>query len=220
MGYQNVPVAPGYQLFTVTFQAVAGGDYDVQNIKVVTSAGDDYATNNRVKMQKVSADGEYGTQYNYRFSKGGWCNGSTYLGTGVLMFADGEGVALYNGDSETLYLQVSGAVNLTPVSTSIPASSYAIIGNFTPVSVDLQDVIPYIGDVQCSANNKVKVQKVSADGEYGTQYNYRQTKGGWCNASTFIGRDVVTLAPGEAMAVYNGEASAITLKFPSPVAAE
>jgi hypothetical protein len=132
-------------------------------------------------------------------------------------FASGEGVALYNGDSAALLLSVSGGVKINPVSTAIPAGSYQIIGNMTPVTVDLQDVIPYIGDVVCSANNKVRVQKVTSSGSYDTLYNYRLSKGGWCRSATVINRNEVTLAPGEAVAVYNGEASAITLKFPTPI---
>ncbi len=201
----------------MTFKNIAGGEYDIQNIKVLTTDGADYTANNKVKMQKVSETGDYLTLYNYRLSKGGWCQAATYLGTGAVTFADGEGVALYNGELTDVVLQVSGAVNLTPVSTAIPAASYKIIGNMTPVAVDLQDVIPYLGENICSANNKVKVQKVGTDGSYGTLYNWRQTKGGWCQSATFIGRGAVTLAPGEALAVYNGELDAVTLKFPSPI---
>ena len=217
VGYQQITIPAGYSLFTVTFKDVAGAEYDIQNIKVLTSAGADYTTNNRVRMQKLSSTGEYGTVYNYRLAKGGWCQTATYVGTGVVTFADGEGVALYNGDSSALVLQVSGAVNLTPVSTAIAATSYKIIGNMTPVAIDIQDVIPYIGENICSANNRVRVQKISTDGEYGTVYNWRQAKGGWCQTATYIGTGVVTLNPGEALAVYNGESSAVTLKFPSPI---
>ncbi|MBQ4440009.1 MAG: hypothetical protein II909_02570 [Kiritimatiellae bacterium] len=217
VGYQQITIPTGYSLFTVTFKDVGGDEYDIQDIKVLTTAGADYASNNKVKMQKLSVAGEYLTLYNYRLSKGGWCQGSTYVGTAAVTFADGEGVALYNGDASELKLQVSGAVNLTPVSTAIPTASYKIIGNPTPVSVDLQDVIPYLGENICSANNKVKVQKIGTDGEYGTLYNWRQSKGGWCQGSTFVGENVVTLAPGEGLAVYNGESEAVTLKFPSPI---
>lgn len=201
----------------MTFQNVTNSVYDIQDIKVLTTSGDDYTVNNRVRMQKVSAAGDYLTLYNYRLSKGGWCQAATFLGTGAVTFADGEGVALYNGESTEVVLQVSGAVNLAPVSTAIPATSYKIIGNMTPVTVDLQDVIPYIGENICSANNRVRVQKVETDGSYGTLYNWRQSKGGWCQSATFIGRDAVTLAPGEGVAVYNGESEAVTLEFPSPV---
>ena len=217
VGYQQITIQPGYSLFTVTFENVNGEDYDIQDIKVLNANGSDYASNNKVRMQKVSPSGSYGTLYNYRLSKGGWCQAATFAGEKTVTFASGEGVALYNGDTAALLLSVSGGVKLNPVSTAIPAGSYQIIGNMTPVTVDLQDVIPYIGDVVCSANNKVRVQKVTSSGSYDTLYNYRQSKGGWCRSATVIGRNEVTLAPGEAVAVYNGETSAITLKFPSPI---
>ena len=217
VGYQKITIPTGYSLFSVTFKDVGGSEYDIQDIKVLTVDGADYTTNNRVRMQKITAVGDYGTAYNYRLSKGGWCQSSTYIGTGVVTFGDGEGVALYNGDSSPLLLQVSGSVNLTPVSTAIPASSYKIIGNMTPVAVDIQSVIPYIGDTICSANNRVRIQKVTTIGDYGTAYNWRQSKGGWCQGSTYIGTGVLTLNPGEAVAVLNGESSAVTLKFPSPI---
>ena len=204
-------------MFTTTFQDVQTSTYDIQNVKVVNADGSDYTLNNKVKIQKVTASGNYGTTYNYRQSKGGWCSAATYVGTGVVMLQDGEGVALYNGDANDLYLSVSGQVNLTPVSTTVPAASYQIIGNLTPVTVDIQSVKPYIGDTECTNNNKVKIQKVLENGNYGPTYNYRKAKGGWCSAATYIGTDVVYLEPGECVAVYNGESEAITLNFPCPI---
>ena len=218
MGYQNITITPGYQLFTVTFKDVSNAQYDVQDVKVLNTDGTEYATLNKVRIQKLSAAGEYGTTYNYRLSKGGWCNGSTVLERGEVLFADGEGVALNNLTAGDLVLQVSGAVNLTPVSTLVAAGSYQIIGNMTPVEVDIQDVVPYDGDTVYGTLNKIRIQKLGADGEYGTTYNWRESKGGWCNGATFIGRDVVTLKPGESVAVFNADtAKSVTLHFPSPV---
>ena len=217
VGYQQIEIPAGYSLFTVTFQDVAGGSYDVQNIKVLTAEGNDYTANNKVKINKLSSNGDYGSTYNYRLSKGGWCSSATYVGPGVIMLADGEGLCVYNGETTSLKLQVSGAVNLTPVSTEIASATYKIIGNMTPVEVDVQDMIPYIGTTVCSNNNKVKINKILANGDYGPTYNYRNSKGGWCSSATYIGRDAVTLKPGESLCVYNGEAEAITLQFPSPV---
>ena len=189
----------------------------MQKVKVVNSDGTDYATNNKIKICKISDGGEYSTIYNYRLSKGGWCQGASPVNNGVVTFASGEGVALNNGDVMSLFLQVSGEVALTPVSTEVPASAWKIIGNMTPKTVDIQDVIPYIGDKICSNNNKVKICKINAAGEYGTIYNYRLSKGGWCQGSGLIDRGILTLTPGEAVAVNNGEVSSIVLKFPSPL---
>ena len=88
VGYQQITAPSGYSLFTVTFKDVASGEYDIQDIKVLTTAGADYTANNRVRMQKVSATGDYLTLYNYRLSKGGWCQAATFLGTGAVTFAD------------------------------------------------------------------------------------------------------------------------------------
>ena len=133
------------------------------------------------------------------------------------MLGDGEGLCVYNGDTSELKLQVSGAVNLAPVSLEIASASYKIIGNMTPVAVDIQQVIPYIGEEICSNNNKVKINKILANGDYGPTYNYRLTKGGWCSSANYLGEGVVSLEPGESLCVYNGENAAITLKFPSPI---
>jgi len=217
VGYQIIEIPVGYSLFTMTFKDIAGGQYDIQDVKVLASDGTDYEVNNRVKVNKLAANGNYEATYNYRLSKGGWCSSATFLGRNVVMFGDGEGLCVYNGDSSALKLQVSGSVNLTPVSMEIASTSYRIIGNMTPVAVDIQDVIPYIGSEICSANNRVKINKILANGNYGPTYNYRLSKGGWCQSATFIGRDAVTLAPGESLCVYNGESDAITLRFPSPI---
>ena len=58
-------------MFTTTFQDVQTSTYDIQNVKVVNADGSDYTLNNKVKIQKVTASGNYGTTYNYRQSKGG-----------------------------------------------------------------------------------------------------------------------------------------------------
>ena len=218
MGYQQIPISQGYQLFTVTFKDVTNSQYDVQDIKVLKADGSEYTTLNKVRIQKLSAAGEYGTTYNYRLSKGGWCDGAVVLNRGDVLLADGEGVALNNLATESLVLQVSGAVNLEPVSTTVAPNSYQIIGNMTPVEVDIQDVVPYDNDTVYGTLNKIRIQKLGADGEYGTTYNWRQSKGGWCNGATFIGRDAVTLKPGESVAVFNADtAKSVSIHFPSPL---
>lgn len=223
VGYQTIKIAKGaYQLFTVTFEDVSLPQYDIQDIKVVTAEGADYTTNNKIKIQKISSNGDYATQYNYRQGKGGWCQSATFVGKGVVFLGSGEGVCVNNSDTvNDVYLRVSGAVTINPVSMTVAPSSFTIIGNMTPVEIDLQDVVPYAGDAIYATNNRIKVQKIKANGDYDTQYNYRKGKGGWCQSADYIGRDAVKLAPGESLCVNNSDtATSIVLKFPSPIVTE
>ena len=218
MGYQEVAITNGcYSFFTVTFKNIEGGEFDIQDI-IVTSNGTPYTVDNKVKVQKVKANGDYDQQYNWRPSRGGWCRLSTYLGRNNVMLADGEGLCVYNGDSMILSFRCSGEVNIEPMSTEVPVSCYKFIGNMTPCKVDIQDVIPYIGESAATADNAIKIQKIKGNGDYDQQWNWRPSRGGWCRLSTFLGRDKIYLEPGEGLCVYNGEKNdAIALKFPSPI---
>ncbi|MBQ4440004.1 MAG: hypothetical protein II909_02545 [Kiritimatiellae bacterium] len=221
VGYQAVTIKAGaYQLYTVTFQNIDDAVVDLTTIVPKAANGSTYTGNNKIRINKLASNGNYLTTYNYRTSKGGWCKSATAIEEGDVTMADGEGIAVYNGESSDIQLMFSGRVNLNPMSEAVAPGSYSIVGNMTPVSVDLTEIVPCDaeGVALASSNNKIRINQLEDNGNYGTTYNYRTSKGGWCKGATAISAGTVVLAAGEAMAVYNGDSIAVKLQLPPPVA--
>ena len=213
VGYQQITVPTGYSLFTVTFSEVCNSDgtFNINCIKVYQD-GAEYASNNKVILQKMDSTGTYLTSYNYRMSKGGWCKTNTLQENVTLV--NGEAVCINNVTGADIQLQVSGAVNINPWSAEIP-TGYSLCGNMTPKTININDIVPYQNNEIYPSNNKVVLQKMDSTGTYLTSYNYRMTKGGWCKTNTL--QEDITLEPGEAFCLNNVTGAPITLKFKSPV---
>ncbi len=212
-------------ILTPTFKSINTTAIDLLDIVPVRADGETLSSKNKVRVQKLSTTGAFSTQYQYTTASGGkWSAGSTQVARGDVTFAAGEAMAVYNSDAlgSGIVFTFSGEVELNPVSTSIAPQQYGLIGNLTPSTVDLMDIVPYVDGVAItSSKNKVRIQKLSSAGAFTTQYQYTTSGNKWQSGSTAIVRGDVTFAPGEAMAVYNAEAAkTITLKFPSPVTAE
>ena len=219
VGYQQITVGTGYHLFTVTFKNVAGGDFDVQDI-VPYLNGSVVEANAAVTVQKMGTDGGYLQVYGYRKGKGGWCKGLTLQDRGVVTFKDGEAFCVYNNAGGEITLQVSGQVEINPWSAEV-ATGYSLVGNMTPVKIDIQDIIPYnMNGEEITGNATVTLQKMGADGGYLQVYGYRKGKGGWCKGLTLQSRGTVEFEPGESACLYNNTGATVQLKFKSPVAGE
>ena len=112
VGYQQITVGTGYHLFTVTFGEVGNtdGTFNINGIKVYQN-GEEYATNNRVSLQKMDETGTYLTTYNYRKSKGGWCQLAT-LKTDITL-EPGESFCVNNTTGAPIQLKFK-----SPISTA------------------------------------------------------------------------------------------------------
>lgn len=203
----------GYHLFTVTFGEVGNtnGTFNINGIKVYQN-GEEYASNNRVLLQKMDESGAYLTVLNYRKSKGGWCQNATLQESVALK--DGEAVCLNNNTGADIQLQVSGEVKIEPWSSTLP-TGYSLCGNMTPTTININDIVPYQNDEIYASNNRILLQKMDSTGAYLTVYNYRKSKGGWCQNATL--QEGVTLEPGEAFCLNNNTGDAISLKFKGPI---
>ncbi len=210
----------------MTFANVNGGDYDIKNIIPCDTAGDQLTNSkNKILVQKMDlTTGDLTEIYKYTTaSNKGWCDASgNALDDGVLVLKSGEAICVSNNQGADITLRCSGEVVVTPVSTTVPTSSYALIGNMTPVAVDLKNIIPCddAGDALTNSKNKILVQKMdSTTGDLGDIYKYTTASGkGWCDAAgNALDAGIVILQPGEAVCVGNNQGASITLKFPSPV---
>ena len=223
-----MPANGEYTLLTPTFKDVGGAaTIDLTDIAVVKPGSTTFTSKKKVTIQKIDlTTGGMTTAYQYTTAGNKWVNSTTAADAvvGEVVLAAGEAMCVYNGDTagSGLAFQFAGAVELNPISLNIPSSNYTLVGNFTPVSVDLTAVVPKGADGTDlgTSKKKIVVQKITAGtGGMGTAYQYTTAGNKWVNSSTAA--DAVTgevvLAPGESLCVYNGDTKTISLKFPSPI---
>lgn len=243
VGYQEIEIPQGYSMYTVTFKNVGGGEFDLTTIKLLNSASkemdDDNSTTptqrsrNKVSFQKIDlATGNLvATSYDYTSRNlVGWRKDGTAAVEGDVTFKDGEGIYIYNGQGDSVKFLVSGSVALTPITAAIP-NGYSIIGNMTPVRVDVSKIkllnsakIEMDDDNSTTpsqrSRNKVSFQKLNATtgNLLSTAYDYTSRNGtGWRKDGTQIAEGTEYLEPGEAIYIYNTQGENIYLQFPSAV---
>ena len=116
----SIPVATGYSIFGNSTPVVI----DVRDIKVYNSDGkemnDDNSTTpsrrsrNKIQIQKLADTGAIDASHTYKFTtqnNKGWCDNSTPLAEGEFELQPGESVYLYNGQGETVYLQLPSPIS-------------------------------------------------------------------------------------------------------------
>ena len=233
----------GYSMYTVTFQNIGGGDFDLATIKLLNSAGkemdDDSSTTpsqrsrSKVLFQMIDLDtgNLNATSYDYTSrNKVGWRKDGVAVGTGEVTFKDGEGIYISNNQGEAVKLLVSGNVALTPITTAIP-NGYSIIGNMTPTRVDVTAIkLLNSAKIEMDDDNtttptqrsrsKVLFQKLdSATGNLlATSYDYTSRNNvGWRKDGTEIAAGEEYLEPGEAIYINNSQGDSVYLQFPAIV---
>ena len=243
VGYQEIEIPTGYSMYTVTFKDVAGGEFDLSTIKLLNSASkemdDDNSTSPtqrsraKVMFQKIDLDSGnlVSTSYDYTSrNQTGWRKDLTAISAGEVTFKDGEGMYIYNNQGEVVKFLVSGKVALTPITTGIP-SGYSIIGNMTPVRVDISKIkLLNSAKVEMNDDNstsptqrsrsKVFFQKLDATtGNLdATSYDYTSRNSvGWRKDLTQISEGAEYLEPGEAIYIYNTQGDTVYLQFPTVV---
>lgn len=226
VGYQQValPANGQYALLTPTFKDVGGAaTIDLTDIQVVKPGESSFTSKKKVLVQKMDlTSGALTTIYQYTTAGNKWTSQTGDVVAGDVTFAAGEAMCVYNSDTagSALAFQFSGEVELTPLSLNVPASSYTLVGNCTPVTVDLTAIAPTGangGDLGTS-KKKILVQKIiPSTGGMGTIYQYTTAGNKWTSQTGDVVAGEVTFAPGEAMCVYNGDTKTIAISFPSPI---
>ena len=242
VGYQQIEIPAGWSIYTTTFKNVSGDSVDLNSVAFLNASRQPYATTGKtntmkgkIQIQKISADGSYASSYAYFSTIAGtdgkaWSqDGNTAIADGVVTFADGEAFAVNNLTSASVYMQLSGEVELTPKNV-VPAG-WSLMGNSTPVDIDLTQIsflnadgLPYATSGKTNVmKGKIQIQKINADGSYATSYAYFSTIAGtdgkaWSqDGNTAIAEGIVTLKAGEAFAINNLTSGNVTMVLPSPV---
>ena len=218
-------------MITPTFENIQNTVYDLKDIYPCDANGTKLTScKNKLMVQKLNtSSGGVSGGYKYTTSSSkGWyrISDNQAIAAGEVPIYEGEGLYLYNTEtSADIYINLSGAVTLTALSTPIAASSYMMLGNMTPVTVYLKQVKPWNVEgtaEETNCKNKLMAQKVNpATGGVTGGYKYTTASNkGWYRISDnqAIGDTEVPIEPGEAMYFSNSDASkAYTLKFPNPV---
>ena len=259
VGYQTIKLPVGYSLFTVTFKTPGKTTLDIKDIVLCNKDGvvmDDtdgetplMRCRGDVFFQKINpatglmTDAIY--DYTTKNSTGWRLDGEPIEERGECVFKSGEAIYfkndLENEDTEQfeeICLRVSGEVELTPYTMEL-IPGYSLIGNPTPVRVDLTTV------KLCNANKvemddtaeetplmrcrgDVFFQKINPATGLMTDaiYDYTTKNGiGWRLDGETVEEKTVYLEPGESVYFKNdleneetGLQESVYLKFPSPVA--
>ena len=203
MGYSSITVEPGFHLFTATFEDCAGGEYKINDIKILNEDGTPWdvesTTEVACNITKMETDGEGGYDanltYTYRHYKRtsppqdkglGWYvkTSTSSRVTDDITIKNGEGLSINNRAGKNIKLQFSGAVTLTGRSFRV-GTGFSLVGNLTPVDVKLNDVTilnadgtPW--DVASTTETACNITKMATDGEGGYDadltYTYRHYK--------------------------------------------
>lgn len=179
------------------------------------------ASDSEVTIQGMIADGgKYDDElaFVWRTYRGstGWFAGRNLA---ELKTKPAQAWCVNNMTGDKVYFQMSGGVELTPVTEEI-GIGYGLLGNMTPNTIKLQDIKVYSGDELNADDSLVTIQgMIASSGKYDDEkaFVWRTYRGstGW-----FAGRNLadIDVLPGEAFCLNNMTAGKITLKFKSPIA--
>ena len=226
VGYQQValPANGQYALLTPTFKDVGGAaTIDLTDIQVVKPGESSFTSKKKVQVQKMDlTTGALTAVYQYTTAGNKWTSQAGDVAVGDVTFAAGEAMCVKNTDSAgtALALQFSGEVELNPVSLDVAPNNYTLVGNFTPVAVDLTAIVPKGagGSDLGTSKKKVQIQKMDpVTGALGTVYQYTTSGNKWTSQSGDVVANEVVFAPGDSMCVKNTDSKSISLQFPSPI---
>ena len=244
VGYQQITIPQGWAIYTTTFKNVDGSQVDLNSIYFLRADGSAFATSGKtnvckgkIRVQKINSDGSYATSYSWYSTIANtdgkaWTQdgGATTLADGVETLKDGEAFAINNDTGASVLMQVSGAVELTP--QNAVATGWSLMGNSTPVDIDLTAVSFLRADGSAFATSgktnvckgKIRVQKINSDGSYATSYSWYSTIANtdgkaWTQdgGATTLAADVETIKAGEAFAINNDTGAAVIMVLPSPI---
>ena len=212
VGYQTSPIS-GYQMKTPTFKNVSTANYPIDSFTVQG------ATDGVTTIQVLDTAGQMaGIYYWYNeFIDGtttypaGWFDASGAVPAEIEL-APGEAV-FFNTNEEGVTIRSAGEV---PGEISHPVSGYMMLGNGSPVTIDVDDMA-----VEGATDGVTTIQVLDSAGQMaGIYYWYNEFidgtttyPAGWFDASGAESANF-SLDPGEAV-FFNSNESGVTVTIPS-----
>ena len=227
VGYQLIAVPSGFSLFVPTFKGV-GGNLDLSTIDICTADGAiDTEIYGAVTIQMMDDGGSYlPGLYAYdkdSYPDNGWENPSHQeITIGERTFRAGEAFCVNNGYGETVYIRISGEVDL--INKNEVGDGYVLWGNATPVPLDIAklNILDASGEINTEIYGAVTIQLMDEGGSYiPGLYAYDKDSypdNGWENPSheeVAIGE--LVLQPGQAVCINNGYGETVWMNPPCPI---
>lgn len=206
----------GYNFIIPTFQDVGAGTatYDLQNIKLVDAAGD--MTEYIVGYDDaacLSGDTYYWLTEDGYGMPDGWYDDSDNLIEGVTVPL-GTGFYL-NCPTDGVKVQYAGQVHSGALTTVLPQVGYNMIGNATPVTIDLQNIklIDAAGDMSEYIVGYDDAACLSGDTYYWLTDDGYGLPDGWYDDSDNLIEGVI-LEPGQGL-YLNCPTDGVSVQLPS-----
>ena len=146
VGYQNYPLEQGYNLYSPVFETVSGDAMSLQELKLQGDAVTGGGANNICILDSdgvaQSIIGWWTPDDGTGEDEGCWFDGDNWAIIEETI-VEGQGFYIYAVDAG-LTAQSAGAVKLTNYSKTLEVG-YNLVGNCTPVDLDIQE-IKIVGD--------------------------------------------------------------------------
>ena len=168
MGYQTKNTVAGFNFIAPTFENVAEGGVDIQDIKLSEGAAE-YSDN----IQLLDVGGA--TTEMYLYTADGWIDADTFELANKKVKA---GASVLINTENAITVTLSGKVGTEKYETTSEAG-FNFVGNTTPVAINIQDV-KLEGQVSEYSDN---IQILDEGGATSEMYLY--TADGWIDADTF-----------------------------------
>lgn len=168
VGYQTKNTVAGFNFIAPTFENVAEGGVDIQDIKLSEGAAE-YSDN----IQLLDVGGA--TTEMYLYTADGWIDADTFELANKKVKA---GASVLINTENAITVTLSGKVGTEKYETTSEAG-FNFVGNTTPVAINIQDV-KLEGQVSEYSDN---IQILDEGGATSEMYLY--TADGWIDADTF-----------------------------------
>ena len=225
VGYQLIAVPSGFSLFAPTFKGV-GQNLDLSTIDVCNADGSiNTEIYGGVMIQLMNVKGGYTDMYAYdkdSYPENGWQGtDGKEISVGQVTFADGAAFCVNNDYGETVYIRISGEVDL--INRNEVSTGFVLGGNATPVAFDLSklNVVDADGNINTEIYGGVMIQLMNAKGGYTDMYAYDKDSypnNGWQgpDGSEIKVGDLV-LEPGQAVCINNDYGETVWMNPPCPI---
>ena len=221
VGYQEVEAPTGDSMRCPTFKMVGGAGYDLTKISVTGGGG-----SGDICAQIISSAGLWVGEYYWLTVDGmgvdnGWYKdmfGGEAVAVDEVVLDQGQAFYIHS-DNEDLQLMVSGEVPAGDVGLTFAAGD-GMLGNATPVDVDLTDVTVTGG----GGSGDISAQSISSAGLWVGEYYWLTVDGmgvdnGWYKdmfGGEAVAADEVILAPGEALYLHS-DSEDLTVTLPAVI---
>ncbi len=201
-------------MFTPIFENTdsTNSKLDIQNLQLVEPTGEEY-------LYVINSEGAMGETYRWRnvakrYPVAGWYKGTTLV---VRSLELGEAFYIYaveGEDGSVTQLQSAGSVKQEALTKKLFAG-YNLVGNATPYTIDIQDIVIDIQDIVIeNPTGQEYLYIINSEGGFDETYRWRNVAerypvAGWYKGTKLVVREFL---PGDGMYVYTNQDTSYEIK--------